>query len=58
MPKAGPIDPKEIKDAGVRAKVEQVEQFAKEQGFNLEVYGPELSMSASADRLVELMKKS
>ena len=34
-----------------------LEKFAKEHDFNLEVYGPELSMSASADRLVELMKK-
>ena len=38
------------------AKV-MLEKFAKEEGFNIEVYGPELSMSTSAARLVELMKK-
>ena len=38
------------------AKV-MLEKFAKEEGFTIEVYGPELSMSASALRLIELMKK-
>ncbi len=35
-----------------------LEKFAKEEGFNIEVYGPELSMSDSAKRIVELMKRS
>ena len=38
----------------IEAKV-MLEAFAKQEGFHIEVYGPELSMSASAARLVELM---
>lgn len=54
-----PAYPIVVRRDGPRQKEakEMLEAFAKEHGFNLSVFGPELSMAESADFLLEQMKQ-